>query len=681
VATSLESESNTSPHDPNPLPSPITLYRTGRVLFACVNDDSDEASTIRETLEQLMAALPEKYLQTFLLHELHVAFANLILSFSSTSPSNNTISSTPDTFIRSMLTELPNCESSPIACSSNDIIEGTESLCGIYLSSETACRCCCGLDISDLSNEAGPSELDILFASFSWVYEYLLSQSTKEDQHSIASNELKQSILKAMTMILVKGLVTPTANKSSEDEQLGTIMNIIQRVQISGGENNCAVGDMLHMEETQQISFVKALSAKFSDCPQLQYILAILRGFPRSDSKPPASKAHGTSHHNASKESKSKPQQLHQNMTDIQIGHVRSVLPDLGEGFVEEALKCYNNDVEITIDALLRMSDDTAANHSIPPRLLTLPKNLPRKLKDLPDHYTANVSMHRGATAKEDGKEHVERQKQYIKEVERQAEEEAYLVENVSRALGGLKVQKSGDGQDDHKDYRAVSNENEYDDDYDDQYDGIGDDGGIAGGIGGLDEGLYDVDVHNVHQKYDRGSGRNEQDMWRQYNKLIKNVEAESHFWEETRNLNRQGGQKPSKVVADEPNTEGDSDDGQRKYRGPEKGRGGRLLGPDGKYLPIQRGGKKVGRGNARPPSDAVNSGRGGRGGGGGDRTGRGGVAHSKITDDNAKEGQKNDGDDLSKLQKRRKNDNKAKIGNHHRKDRATKKATGGMMF
>jgi hypothetical protein len=53
----------------------------------------------------------------------------------------------------------------------------------------------------------------------------------------------------------------------------------------------------------------------------------------------------------------------------------------------------------------------------------------------------------------------------------------------------------------------------------------------MAGGIGGLDKGLYDVDVHNVHQKYSRESAKNEQEMWRQYNKLIKGVDAESQFW------------------------------------------------------------------------------------------------------------------------------------------------------
>ena len=143
---------------------------------------------------------------------------------------------------------------------------------------------------------------------------------------------------------------------------------------------------------------------------------------------------------------------------------------------------------------------------------------------------------------------------------------------------------------------------------------------------------------------------------------------------EESRNLNRQNNHKPNNKEQREEDLY-DDDDGDKKYRGPDKGRGGRIIGPDGKYLPIQRGGKK-GRATANPPSNG-HAGRGGRG-----RGGRGGSqsAGKAKANDNAPEGQKKDGDDLSKIQKRRKNDNKAKIGNHHRKDRATKKATGGMM-
>lgn len=123
-----------------------------------------------------------------------------------------------------------------------------------------------------------------------------------------------------------------------------------------------------------------------------------------------------------------------------------------------------------------------------------------------------------------------------------------------------------------------------------------------------------------------------------------------------------------------------DDDAGEKKYRGPDKGRGGRLIGPDGKYLPIQRGGKK-GRGSAGASKDNGNAGMAGRGGrGGAGRGGRGASGKPKAAHGNAQGEQKQDGDEMSKIQKRRKNDNKAKIGNHHRKDRATKKATGGMM-
>lgn len=210
-----------------------------------------------------------------------------------------------------------------------------------------------------------------------------------------------------------------------------------------------------------------------------------------------------------------------------------------------------------------------------------------------------------------------------------------------------------------------------------------------------MDQGLYDVDVHNVHQKYDRGGAKNEQEMWRKYNRLIKDVDAESAFWEENRNLNRAPGSRPGKqkqksVASDDEYDDAGEDGEGKKYRGPDKGKGGRRIGPDGKYLPIKRGGKKGksggdggnggGDNNAGNNNAGRGAGRGGRGGqggrgrGGGGRGGRGSGAKgdSKNTATEA---------DMSKVQKRRKNDNKAKIGNHHRKDRATKKASGGMVI
>jgi hypothetical protein len=364
-------------------------------------------------------------------------------------------------------------------------------------------------------------------------------------------------------------------------------------------------------------------------------------------------------------ESIAQPLQKKQNMVDIQIDHIKSILSTLGEGYIEEALKCYNHDVGRTLEALIQLTEESGSGgaiyNNIHPRLCTLPKNLPRQLKKSVDHYTANVDLHRGATVKEDGREHVQRQKELIRDVERKAEEEALLMENVSRALGGLKaigtVQENDDF--DNDDY-FQSNGNEYDDDYDDQYDGIGNDGGV-----GVDEGLYDVDTNNIHQKYDRVGAKNEQEMWRKYNRMIKDVQAEGAFWEDNRNLNRASGYNKGPLPSAEENT---GDDEQKKYRSADKGKKGRLIGPDGKYLPIiKRGGKQANPGG-NPGRDGDNTGRGsvkpGRGAGkpqGGSAKGEG-------------------GDDMSKIQKRRKNDSKAKIGNHHRKDRATKKAAGGMI-
>ena len=476
VASSIESSRAACTPPP---PTPIILYKTGRVLFSSRN--SSDADPIIYAFDRLLISLGEEYVRS-MLHQLHAAYANLVVS----------ASTTDTTLLRESMAKIPSYAMKTVICSPNDIIEATESLCGIYRS-KSACTYFAGLNC-----EAG--ELEIVLLSFFCAYDYFLMNDT---------SIMKNDVLGTISCILISN-VDSMACDDSQDEQLGNIMILLQRIQSS---DSCAMGDMLQLAENRKDSFLNALTSKFADGAQLQYILAMLRVFPKSDFKPV----------DKQRESKTKPQQdalpiqPEQTMTDLQIARIQGVLPDLGEGFIEEALKCYNNDVERTLDALLQQS--------LHPRLSSLPKNLPRKLKDLPEQYTANVDMHRGATLKEDGKEHVKRQKQYIKNVERQAEEEAYLVENVSRSLGGLRVQEAQDVDD------FVVIGNEYDDDYDDQYDGIGDDGGMAGGIGGMDEGLYDVDVHNVHQKYDRGGAKKEQEMWRQYNKLIKDVDAESQFW------------------------------------------------------------------------------------------------------------------------------------------------------
>lgn len=539
VATALDQSAHTdniASKSPSLL-TPITLYRTGRILFACIHpsdaniDDTSNAPSISTLFDKLLSSLHRDYVRNALLHELHVGYANLIVSFASAAAS-----SYPDTSsLTSLMASASNYASKPLAeCTAHDVIEATQSLCGIYMSSNTACRYCGSFETANNGDESSngsstttANELDIAIASFSWVYEYLLLSL------DASLGSLKECVLTTISRILTHGIVLPSTSTAisdhdSEDERLSAVMNTIQRIQSSVGEYSCVMGDMLHLEEEQHNSrndsFLRALNEQFSDGPQLQYFKAMLRGFPRSNSKPKSIATTTNIQPNDKALLESSVKQPPQTMLDVQINHVQSVLPDLGDGFIEEALKFHNDNVERTLDALL-------SGNLLHPTLSSLPRNLPRKLKDLPEQYTANVNMHRGATAKEDGKEHVQRQKQYVKEAERQAEEEAYLVENVSRALGGLRVQgiQSESTAAATDDFGVTGSE--YNDDYDDQYDGVGDDGGMAGGIGGLDDGLYDVDVHNVHQRYDRGGAKNDQDMWRQYNKLIKDVDSESQYW------------------------------------------------------------------------------------------------------------------------------------------------------
>jgi hypothetical protein len=95
------------------------------------------------------------------------------------------------------------------------------------------------------------------------------------------------------------------------------------------------------------------------------------------------------------------------------------------------------------------------------------------------------------------------------------------------------------------------SGNDEYDDDYDDQYDALD-------GVGGADSGLYD-----------------DYDAILTYNRILKQVEGEQGFWEETRNTNRATHNDPKKS-----NVDGKVYRGQDKSKGgkiPVAGRGGKL--------------------------------------------------------------------------------------------------------
>eukprot|EP00956_Cyclotella_meneghiniana_P036108 scaffold121612_cov37-Cyclotella_meneghiniana.AAC.1 len=169
VAAALDNNSMASESS---LLTPITLYRTGRILFAttCIlhpssshdaNNDTS-SSSISTVFDKLLSSIDRDYVRNVLLHELHVAYANLIVSFASSS-SSSSIRDTTSSLTSLMTSTKSNYATKPLAeCTAQDVIEATESLCGMYLSSITACRYCGSFETNGGGDDDGSvNELDI----------------------------------------------------------------------------------------------------------------------------------------------------------------------------------------------------------------------------------------------------------------------------------------------------------------------------------------------------------------------------------------------------------------------------------------------------------------------------------------------------------------------------------------
>jgi hypothetical protein len=415
----------------------------------------------------------------------------------------------------------------------------------------------------------------------------------------------RQRVLAILSSLIMNGLMDRLS--SNEDEAISEVM---ETVQLLSSDGSYCLGDLMQfqIENAHMTTLSQTLEFRFTKDVQTQkhYIISIIHSAPSSFKLDSTILQHAEKPATDNKTLANIPK-FKMKLTGLQrlVSQIKPLFPQLGDGYLEAALACYNNDIDRTTSALLEAEEDPSSVH---PRLQVLDKKLPARKRNLRSEYEAP-----GFSSNQDDIEAKEIQKARLKQMEKDEENEAYL---LSVAM------------------------NEYNDEYDDQYDGIGDDGGATGGIGGADAGLYDVDYNAI----------------KAYNRIVKDLEADKTFWEESRNLNERKSKKENKPTnARDSNDENDdeseevvSEEGiSKKYRGPDKGKGGRIIGPDGKYLPFpkkrQGGGKKQ---NKSTPS----------------------------TQDNTKTESKG-GTELTKIQKLRKNNNKAKIGNHHRKDRAMKKA------
>ena len=425
---------------------------------------------------------------------------------------------------------------------------------------------------------------------------------------------------------------------NNQDEAFDSHIDILKDLQ--QWQKNSYKNNAFQKQVVSVIPLRQAIQSKLSstdsnsppndnDNEQLNYILLILDS---SNVEDDCSKSNSTNISQKISKSKSvddnqKPlaknsssEENQKKALDQMINRVHSILPHLGKGYIEVALNCYNFDVEQTVAMLL---DDVQNLH---PRLRVLDKSLGR-----------STAATKAEKQKKEDEEAKAIQKQKIQEMEKKAEKEAFLLDQFMR----IDVQ--------------TANENEYDDDYDDQYDGV-QDPKIQ------DQGLYDVDM----------------DMLKEYNRTVREIVRESEFWDAEQNTNRQKKNKQKKIATDgEDNDEDDNTDNgsQKKYRGHDKGKGGRILGPDGKPIPFSKKHKNRGSNQQQTPPQQPNDSNDKNDIESkiGPKKNKGRNKSTSTTEQNNNNNEKKS-DTMTKQQKRRKNDNKAKVGNHNRKSRALKK-------
>mmetsp|Transcript_20348 Transcript_20348/g.30562 ORF Transcript_20348/g.30562 Transcript_20348/m.30562 type:complete len:746 (+) Transcript_20348:119-2356(+) len=529
--------------------------------------------------------------------------------------------------------------------------------------------------MQNIFNEELCNQLVMLYDALLAVEEVATSNNDNSNtmETDEANVEWKECILSSLSSLLLYGLISPksknksstiTVTTTSEDEAIQQIMEVIQGL-MEHNETSFCLGDLQLWQEQKAKEeekiyhhhqpMLQMIQPMFSSevSAQKEYLISVLKSAPQynqhrqhrllSERKGKAAGETTTTKHDDSNTNKS---QKKISALDRLIQQVRAIFPHLGEGYIETALACYNHDIEQTTVALMESEadPDPSNSKSLHPRLRVLDKSLPARRKESKKQYGSNDHFNGGDGGEEideEEREAMEVQKARIKEMVSAQEEEAYKL-GMAMAM----------------------NDMEYNDDYDDQYDGIGDDGGATGGIGAADAGLYDMDFESI----------------RTYNKAAREVESDRLFWEENRNTNRSqrstgngnGGDYSRKGAVNDSdngqdnsgNDSGDDEDlKQKKYRGPDKGKGGRLIGPDGKYLPHPKSRKKGGKANQNNASTSTTT----------PAKNNNQKENSKAKKSNA-ENDKN-GQQLSKIQKRRKNDNKAKIANHHRKERALKKS------
>ena len=612
-------------------PSTTNIYKAASLLFQINNKVHSNVGNNNITIvqlngcfEALISSIDDDYLSNVILNDLYDAFDKL---------TERAKSSLEDLAARSNSMAKEDLEHNLSQCFS--AVKPFQIIFGHVKCSKQQSRCC----------KLGFRRNNVLAQQLVFLHD--VASQCRESYHDTEEQNIKDfelsslqtCILNTLSSLLLNSITSISSQSTDEDDAIQSTMTLLQS--ISSEQSSTCFGDVLQWQQdyanlidldiindgvkhtdVDQNAFAnccaleKVINFVFADSIQKEYLLQMLSTAKKST---PKSTYKQTSNHPSTANAVSKGKGKAKNKPQISgldriVSQIKGLFPMYGEGYIEAALACHNNDLERTTVALLEVQSDPNSR-SIHPRLRALDTNLPSRRKATKERYD-----------EEDTKEDLEAkaiQKARNREIEIQEENEAFLLEG---AMG------------------------EYNDDYDDQYDGVGDD------IGGADSGLYDMDYEQT----------------KAYNKARMGMEEDRKFWEESRNTNRKKSKpgKRGKVKNNEDNNSDDddvneSDGSEKKFRGPDKGKGGRLIGPDGRYLPYAKPKKQQNQSAAKNVSKDKKDNQSGSANGAKQNGGK---------PNGGSDNKKKDSENMTKIQKRRKNDNKSKIGNHHRKERAMKK-------
>ena len=556
------------------LPSSQWLYRIGLVLSRWDPESlTDEPAVVHQLIysyQEFISKLPKSYLQRYF-DVYSKGLSHLLEQKAKTSPSS----------------------------SGTALEEAIRSLRGLLSHSSSICPTAVHREL-----------IRNLASIYDW---FVLSESdatTNPGMRTLSSP--KASVLACLSYLLLDGIVEERPQRYQEDQQQQKKQKDLRRpleetildyIQVMEEQSIDCLGDLQEWQQTEEprhrtlegslrhhyksSNRIQEDGETAESSPQWDYLYSMLESARQSSHQKHLAANTAASTSNPPESGPSRTTTTKSNGSSVtaadeverRIQQVQQILPDFGAGFIEVALSLYHGNVEQTVQTLLNDPSQ------YPIALQVLDRQLPRRQK-----YRSTDDVVASQEARTWTKEHAR--------IEQQQETERY------QAL--MYVAQQEDATDTNENttlnlkstVASASLQDVYNDDYDDQYDDM------DGGLGGADSGWLDNDESNF-------------DAIRLYNQVARQEEAEDKFWQKNRNLNRglSRGDSTKQEGGDEHNEENEGSGGGKSW-GPDKIKGGRILGPDGKVV------KRPGRGRKQQNNNGSNNNQASvTGGGGGGQT------------------------------------------------------------